>query len=76
MRWENPTTDDTEEYVGVMGRDVSPELVARAADALNPPKGAIGVPHEPLEIPTDVLPAGMKQVATDVCGKASPTSTR
>jgi hypothetical protein len=64
VSWENPTKDYTEEDVGVMGRNVSPELVARAADALSPPKGAVGVPHEPLEIPADVLPAGMRQLAS------------
>ncbi|REF36147.1 hypothetical protein DFJ64_1547 [Thermasporomyces composti] len=64
VSWEIPTKDFTEECVGVMGRNVAPELVARAADALDPPEGAIGVPHEPLEIPADVLPAGMTRLAS------------
>jgi hypothetical protein len=74
VSWQNPTTDFTDEYVGVVGRNVSPELVARAADALSPPKGAVGVPHEPLEIPADVLPAGLKQlISGPVWGSSTDT---
>jgi hypothetical protein len=64
VAWDTNPEDFSDESVGLVGRDVTPEQVARAADAMSVPKGGVGVPHRPLTIPAGALPDGLTRLAS------------
>lgn len=64
LAWDTNPEDFSEDSVGLVGRDMTPEQLARAADAMPVPKGGVGVAHRPLAIPASALPPGTTRLAT------------